>query len=848
MRAVLWACCCLLAACPPPADVTPQITVHPWGPRGYALLPHAAGPPSKGARAHVMHDGEQLGGPNAIGRPGDLILENDEVVFVIDRLGASAGFAESGGNLVDAADARARKDELGQLFTYFGVFPRQGVYDVLTSDTRPDGSAWVEARGHELYEPKLVVTTRYTLKASDRAVLLETFVENAGDTPVELAALGDAIQWGGAEKVAPGEPVGFKGDTDGPFVGGLGRFVSYAVASTDGDLAATSGRGWTDTLQRKAVKLAPHARTSYARVFVVGERPDTASLVTELMLAAGQKVGALDVDLRPEPGVSSAELLPDARLSVRDPSGAERMTIRAPSARFGAYLPPGHWTLAYAGAGGPAAPPVSVDIAPDTAAHAAFTVGRPARAEVGCVDAVGAPTPCKLTFERTDAAPAPDFGPPYVAGPARNQAASAGDRVDVKLAPGPYRITASRGPEYALASSEVTFAPGQRVDIRLSPRRVVDTRGYLGCDFHQHTMLGTDSPVSTRDRVIANAAEGVEVAVASEHNLVADFEPIVRDLHLTAELVSISGDELTSDASVHPWGHANAWPLPFDAGKVRGGAPAVRDRLASDLFDELRRTVPSPFVLQINHPRSGRSGYFDLTEFDPISGVGSRAGYDGAFDALEVWNGRNVEERARVLLDFFGLLRAGRPVTPTADTDTHGIVGQEAGYPRTYVRVTDDAHLDAWDGDRTAELVTGVKVLRDVVLTNGPMLRVTANGAPIGGVARGRAVKVEVHVETAPWVIVDEVRVVRAVASPEERDRRTVDLKPLPSGALGADLTFTLSATRDDAFVVIARGVRSMSPVVPGPGAEETSPWAMTGAFWIDADGDGRALGQRAGR
>src|SRR5579872_2723234 len=108
MRAVLWACCAVLAACPPPADVTPQIPVHPWGPRGYGLLPHAAAP--QAARVHVMRDGEQLGGPNAIGRPGDLILENDEVVFVIDGLGASAGFAESGGNLVDAADAHARKD------------------------------------------------------------------------------------------------------------------------------------------------------------------------------------------------------------------------------------------------------------------------------------------------------------------------------------------------------------------------------------------------------------------------------------------------------------------------------------------------------------------------------------------------------------------------------------------------------------------------------------------------------------------------------------------------------------------------------------------------------------------
>jgi len=36
---------------------------------------------------------------------------------------------------------------LGQQFTYFGKFPRQGVYDTLTSGTAADGSAWVEAKG-----------------------------------------------------------------------------------------------------------------------------------------------------------------------------------------------------------------------------------------------------------------------------------------------------------------------------------------------------------------------------------------------------------------------------------------------------------------------------------------------------------------------------------------------------------------------------------------------------------------------------------------------------------------------------------------------------------------------------
>src|SRR5687768_10445545 len=41
---------------------------------------------------------DKLRGPLAIGRVGDYVIENDEVVFVVDQLGRGSGFAESGGN------------------------------------------------------------------------------------------------------------------------------------------------------------------------------------------------------------------------------------------------------------------------------------------------------------------------------------------------------------------------------------------------------------------------------------------------------------------------------------------------------------------------------------------------------------------------------------------------------------------------------------------------------------------------------------------------------------------------------------------------------------------------------
>ena len=77
----------------------------------------------------------------------------------------------------------------------------------------------------------------------------------------------------------------------------------------------------------------------------------------------------------------------------------------------------------------------------------------------------------------------------------------------------------------------------------------------------------------------------------------------------------------------------------------------MRDRTAKQAFDAIL-ALPGEHVIQINHPRLGRYGYFDQLHFDPATGVGSAPGYDARFDALEVWNGRHTKERDRVLGDL----------------------------------------------------------------------------------------------------------------------------------------------------------------------------------------------------
>ena len=811
------------------------------------------------SRVHPMVKGQELGGPNATGKPGDWVLENDEVVFVIDGLGGGAGFAESGGNVIDAADARTRRDELGQIFTYFGAFPRQGVYSQIDARVEPDGTALIESRGRELYEPSLRVTTQYRLGATDRALLVRTTLVNDGSTRVTGLGLGDAIQWGGTEKLAPGKPVGFKGPSRGPFVAGVGRFASYAIASTDGEIAAISGAAWTDTEQKKDVELDPGASVTYERVFLVGERPDVASLVSELTTSSGGDVGSIELALTDAKG-DPVEVPAGAKVVLGTDATPELMTIVATKdgASFGGDVPAGTWLVSYAPSAGRRGDgkKVAVEVKKGIATRASLVVSEPGSVTLGpCLEAPHAgvkgestPLPCKLTIEGLGGTATPDMGPAHVAGVAKNVVTlRPSEIVSVPLPHGRYRITASRGPVYDLDAVDISVPEPLPRERAFALRRVVDTGGYVAADFHQHSSLSADAPVATRDRVLANAAEGVEVAVASEHNVIADLAPVVKELGLSRWLVQIAGDELTSDASRSPFGHANVFPVLPQPDKPRSGAPAVRDRLAADVFAEARSLPGGPHVLQINHPRSGKNGYFDQLGFDPTTGVGTGAGYDPTFDAIEVWNGRVVAHRTRVLEDWFALLRTGHPVTPIADTDTHGIVGDEPGYPRTFVRIGDRRPiLDAWDDARSQDLVRGVRETRDVVLSNGPFLAVSANGTGIGGVAstKGGPVAVRVTVTTAPWVVVDKAEV--RLARTSEPAVAPVVLRPkkAASGALVAEASFSVRPTGDDALVVIVSGSSPMRPVLSGDDAE-ISPWAMSGPIWIDTDGDGMALGRK---
>ncbi|WP_437658733.1 hypothetical protein [Sorangium sp. So ce1182] len=767
---------------------------------------------------------DTLSGPLAAGRPGDHVLENDEIAVVVDQLGPGTGLAEGGGHVIDAADARARRDELGQIVARVGAPARQAIYSELATGVGEDGVAWIEVRGRDGAGGALSITTRYALGPRDRALLITTSLQNDGPSPVEALDLGDIVHWGSAEQVAPGDAPGSRGDHERPYVAGVGAGVAYALAPADGaPLRARSGAGFSDATFARLAALPPGGRVAYQRVLAVAPRGDPLGVATELFFLGGGAPGGVALELvdargAPLPPIAGkATLTPIAEEGAAPAAGALALWLRTMAgAPLAAEAPPGLYQVDFEGSGRRALGSARVRIRAGEVAPARLALsgaGRLAlsvRERVGPSPAAGPPLPGRPTPAKISL-----FDPRTGKAMAPPRFTLSGD-LEIPLPPGQVRVVASRGPEFSLAEATVDVAEGGAARLELTIARVVDTTGYIACDLRQHTARSADASASAAARVASNAVEGVECAVASEHNLVADLSPAVADLKLEGRLRMLPGDELTSARSGAGLGSVSVFPLDAAAPP---GALRWRDQAAGALLDEVR-ALPGERVIQVSRAAGSGSPLHALdaprSAPDQGSGLVAQLGDGAGADAIEVWTGREIAARDRALEELWGLLRASRPVTPTAASDTHGLHGAEPGYPRTYVGVADDdpGRLDV------ADLVSALRRRRDVVITNGPFVTVRLGAARQGGVAsprrgaRREALSLSIRVERAPWVDAGELHVLvggvaRGAPIPLEGARTT------PAGALVDEIAIP---------VVVEGGGERRPPTHADAGGERRPP------------------------
>ena len=387
----------------------------------------------------------------------------------------------------------------------------------------------------------------------------------------------------------------------------------------------------------------------------------------------------------------------------------------------------------------------------------------------------------------------------------------------VALPAGRYRMVASHGPEWTIASFEVSVVAGRSTPARFELARVVPTDGYVAADLHQHAIPSNDAAVTLDDRVLSDLAEHVEVAVATDHEAITDYGAAIDRVGARGRLLAIAGDEATTYAI----GHFNAWPLTRRPELPRGGAFRSAGRTVAQIVG-LFRQDPACRVVQMNHPRVGRIGYLDSVKYDPY-GRAPPDGFVASFDAIEVANGKRVDSLEPVLLDGYSLLRRGLRRTATGNSDTHRIVGEEAGWPRTYIGVPSDdlAKLTVED------VASGIADRRDAVVSAGPFLRVRGDGKPPGSTVKVRGrLDYEVEVWAAPWVDVTSLVIVV--------DGVTAEKLAVPASTAPLRLKHrTRIPFKKDGFVVaVARGERDLAPIVP-----RLKPFAVANPIWVDADG-----------
>lgn len=432
------------------------------------------------------------------------------------------------------------------------------------------------------------------------------------------------------------------------------------------------------------------------------------------------------------------------------------------------------------------------------------------------VDPTGAPAPARLDLQRDDGWSAVRFV--YGTGAA-------------PLPPGSYVFHATRGYEFAPVSGVVEVGAPDAAPLAVTMTRVVDTSGYLSVDTHVHAAPSPDSRVDTELRVLNSAAHGLEVIVATEHEIVHSLQPAVDASGLGHLIATVTGQEVTATSPEH----MTMLGVEPD-GSQRGGIVEWYQLSFGELVQAIRDRGAG--IVIFNHP-----GYLHRIGWDRVAGAptvtdptlfGLTADKDlwaWGFDGVEVQNGHGSPfdgVGSGRFDDWMSFLNHGQRVTGIGCSDAHGTA--DVGFPRTY-------YASPTDDPAEMEIADVVGALADgrAVISSGAFLRVTANGAAGPGdtlEAPGGAVDLHVHVEALPEVDVTHVKV---LANCHEVANVAATA---PYEVVKLDAVIPLELPGDAHVVVLAFGVDPMPEGLLDYDASRTAR-AMSNPVFVDADGSG---------
>jgi hypothetical protein len=409
---------------------------------------------------------------------------------------------------------------------------------------------------------------------------------------------------------------------------------------------------------------------------------------------------------------------------------------------------------------------------------------------------------------------------------------TADGRAEFGLPAGKYQIVAGRAFEYGIDSREIELAEGQQQELRLAIRRETPMPGYASCDTHVHTWtFSRHGDATLEERLITLAGEGVELPIATDHNLQIDYEPAARAAGLREHFTPVVGNEVTSR-----FGHFNVFPLDPAA------PPVAHDgRNWNEIFATIGRGQRR--VLILNHPHDIHSGFrpFDPQRHVAVAGE-NLDGWKLEANAMELVNsGALQSDGQRLIADWFGLLNAGFRIAPVGSSDSHDVSRSIVGQARTYVRCRDDdaGMLDA------SEAVDSFLAGR-VLVSFGLAADVLVNGkygpgdvAPLNDL---QPLDITARVWGPAWSAADYVAL---YINGKETRRETIPDKLRLAPGLKYEVAWTLPHPQHDvhlAVVAFGPGIDPLYWPTQRPYQSSSPEWrpyslGITGAVWIDADG-----------
>lgn len=450
------------------------------------------------------------------------------------------------------------------------------------------------------------------------------------------------------------------------------------------------------------------------------------------------------------------------------------------------------------------------------------------------------PLPCRITIVESQGALAPVQAAPGQALAVRTGVIyTRNGRAKFGLLSGSYTVFAGRGFEYSVATQTVAVASGESRGLKLQIHREVPTPGFVAADTHIHNLTYSGHGDATIDEgMLTIAGEGIELAVATDHNHHTDYAEAALKMKVREHFASAVGNEVTTKA-----GHFNAYP-------IRPGATLPDHALTnwSDLLRDIRAKTGARIV-QLNHPRDLHAGFVPLGQphFNPVTGRHARLA-SASLDALEVVTSAALQsDPLRLLHDWFALLNHGHRLTALGSSDTHYVSRMILGQGRSYIRGddTDPARLnldEAWNNLREGR----------VLVSMGLLVQMQVSGRfTVGDLATNLADEIDARIVVLGprWTEADHLRLFANGA--QIREQRI-------SGSLGkvekAVVTWRIPRPAHDAHLVaVATGPGVTAPFweiprsyQPSSKSAKTHVLGATNPVWLDGDGDGRFTAARA--